>query len=652
MDLITEATERLENIVKISPTTSHSCALGSSYRTKGIIATRKGNFELARIAFENSLEVLQRLVADVGSGDYVDILAKSQYQYANYFLATDEKTDHPFICVAAPTHWVRRACVALVLICLGFSPRALGQGPTSTSSSRCVMIEVYGRQGDPNKQDAVTAVEKLASQRSGITLVVRDIDTDPRNQERLNAILKHFKLPLDMQPVVYGCNRVIHATHPDKTRQELQELLQVEAFVRSGCNRCVSVKARLPAFLETYPALELVVQVVTDRVGSARVSQLTAKHRVAGASVPIVYLCDQLLVGFETEILFESRLRKMLQLWTHECPKAIDPSEPLPPDKPVKPSNSDKPSSPDEPKSSSLQLKTQLKLAILSQVFPLVASSHALLLAQEPEEYRDELPIPGLPSDMPEQEVDDTIRLPFWGSLSASKLGMPLFTIAVGLVDGFNPCAMWVLLYLLSILVNLRDRVRIVAIAGTFVVVSGLAYYAFMAAWINVFMWVGYLRSVQVGLAILAISIGSIHIKDFFAFKQGVSLSIPESAKPGIYARVRKIVTAENLTGAIAGAFTLAVLVNFIELLCTAGLPALYTRILTQQNLSWPMRHAYLGLYIGAYMLDDTIMVLLIVATLSKKKLQESQGRWLKLASGIAILLLGIIMMVRPEWLR
>ncbi len=91
MDLITEAIERLENLVKISPTTSHRSALGSSYRTKGIIATRKGNFELARAAFEKSLEVLQKLVADVGSGDYVDILAKSQYQYANYFLATNEK---------------------------------------------------------------------------------------------------------------------------------------------------------------------------------------------------------------------------------------------------------------------------------------------------------------------------------------------------------------------------------------------------------------------------------------------------------------------------------------------------------------------------------------------------------------------------------
>jgi hypothetical protein len=229
---------------------------------------------------------------------------------------------------------------------------------------------------------------------------------------------------------------------------------------------------------------------------------------------------------------------------------------------------------------------------------------------------------------------------------------MPLFTIAVGLVDGFNPCAMWVLLFLLSILVNLKDRKRILAIAGTFVVVSGLAYFAFMAAWLNVFMLIGYLRSIQIGLAVMAILIGSVHIKDFFAFKQGLSLSIPESAKPGIYARVRRIVTAEHMGGAVAGAITLAVLVNIIELLCTAGLPALYTNILMQQGYSASTRYAYLALYILAYMFDDSLMVLIVVWTLSKRKLQEAQGRWLKLISGAAILLLGLVMLFRPEWLH
>lgn len=265
----------------------------------------------------------------------------------------------------------------------------------------------------------------------------------------------------------------------------------------------------------------------------------------------------------------------------------------------------------------------------------------------------DELALPGSGEESPGADAeDDNIEVAFFGNLSASNLGMPLFTIAIGLVDGFNPCAMWVLLFLLSILVNLRDRRRILMIAGTFVVVSGLAYFAFMAAWLNVFLLIGYLRPIQIGLAVIAIVIGSVHIKDYFAFHKGISFSIPESAKPGIYSRVRKIVTAEHLGGAIAGAITLAVLVNVVELLCTAGLPALYTNILTQQGYSASGRYAYLALYIVAYMFDDSLMVMIVLFTLSKKKLQESQGRWLKLISGAAILALGVIMLFRPEWLN
>jgi uncharacterized membrane protein HdeD (DUF308 family) len=228
---------------------------------------------------------------------------------------------------------------------------------------------------------------------------------------------------------------------------------------------------------------------------------------------------------------------------------------------------------------------------------------------------------------------------------------MPLFTLAIGLVDGFNPCAMWVLLLLLSILVNVRDRWRMLAIAGTFVAVSGAAYFAFMAAWLNVFEWIGYLRPVQVALGLVAVAIGCVHVKDFFAFHRGVSLSIPAAAKPGIYARIRRIVTAENLPAAIAGAFTLAVLVNVVELLCTAGLPALYTSVLSRQGFSAAGRYGYLGLYIAAYMFDDALMVAGVVATMSRMRLEETGGRWLKLVSGVVILALGLVMLLRPEWL-
>jgi hypothetical protein len=245
----------------------------------------------------------------------------------------------------------------------------------------------------------------------------------------------------------------------------------------------------------------------------------------------------------------------------------------------------------------------------------------------------------------------DTIRLPLFGELRVSDVGLPAFTLAVGLVDGFNPCAMWILVFLLSILVNIKDRRKIVLIAGSFVVVSGVAYFAFMAAWLNLFILIGLVRPIQVFLGLIAVFIGVINIKDFIAFKKGISLSIPESSKPGLYRRVRQIVNAKYLSAAIAGAVALAVVVNIVELLCTAGLPAMYTQILMMQDRPSWHNYGYLALYNVAYMFDDTVLLGIAVVTLSNRKMQEREGRWLKLLSGVVILILGIVMILFPEWL-
>jgi hypothetical protein len=269
--------------------------------------------------------------------------------------------------------------------------------------------------------------------------------------------------------------------------------------------------------------------------------------------------------------------------------------------------------------------------------------------APPPETSEASTPLPT--PDLPSTGQSDVVELPMLGSVNWREWGLPAFTIAVGLVDGFNPCAMWVLLFLLSLLVNLGDRWKILAVAGSFVVISGAAYFAFMAAWLNVFQLIGLLRPAQIALGVLGIVVGAIHVKDFFAFKQGVSLSIPESAKPRLYEQVRRIVHAESLWGAIIGASTLAVLVNIVELLCTAGLPAMYTGVLTMQQFPVWQNYLYLLLYIAAYMFDDSVMVALVVITLGKHKLQERSGRVLKLISGALILALGVVMLVNPEWL-
>ena len=245
----------------------------------------------------------------------------------------------------------------------------------------------------------------------------------------------------------------------------------------------------------------------------------------------------------------------------------------------------------------------------------------------------------------------ESIETRWFGRLHVKEFGLPLFTVMIGLLDGFNPCAMWVLLFLLSLLVNLHDRRKMALIAGTFVGVSGLLYFAFMAAWLNAFLLIGYSRTAQIALGGIAFLMGAVNVKDFFAWRRGISLSIPESAKPGIYAHVRRILQADNLVGALAGIVVLAGLVNMIELLCTAGFPALYTQILTLQQLPTWEYYGYLGLYNLAYIFDDSLMVTIAIVTLSRRKLQERAGRWLKLAGGLVMAGLGTVLLLQPKWI-
>ena len=237
------------------------------------------------------------------------------------------------------------------------------------------------------------------------------------------------------------------------------------------------------------------------------------------------------------------------------------------------------------------------------------------------------------------------------GVLGLQRLGLPAFTLALGLLDGFNPCAMWVLLFLLSLLVHWRDRRRLALVAGTFVLVSGAVYYAFMAAWLNVFLVLGLSRPLQLLLGGIALLIGLVNLRD--AGRQGgaYTLAIPEAAKPGIFARMRRVLQSRALAPALLGVAMLAVVVNLVELLCTAGIPAVYTAVLSQQSLPAWAHYSYLGLYILGYVADDALMVSLAVWALGNQRLSAAAGRRLKLVSAAVMLGLGLVLLLRPGWL-
>ncbi len=242
----------------------------------------------------------------------------------------------------------------------------------------------------------------------------------------------------------------------------------------------------------------------------------------------------------------------------------------------------------------------------------------------------------------------ESLTVEFLGrTLSLDQVGLPLFTLALGLLDGFNPCSMWVLVLMLSLLAALNDRRRMFAIAGTFVAVQGVAYFVFMAAWLNLFLLVGLSRLSEIVIALLALFAGALHLKDAWHPGEGISLSIPAAAKPGIYTRMRRVLQADDLVVALIGVVVLGVLVQVVELMCTSGFPALYTRILTLQQLDSLSYYAYLLLYDAAYMLDDMIVLAIGVITLSQRRLQENEGRWLKLVSGVVMVGLGAWLLLR-----
>lgn len=244
------------------------------------------------------------------------------------------------------------------------------------------------------------------------------------------------------------------------------------------------------------------------------------------------------------------------------------------------------------------------------------------------------------------------INLPLLGAVTADRLSLPTFTLVLAGLDAFNPCAFFVLLFLLSLLAHQKSRFRMALIGGIFVFTSGLMYFAFMAAWLNVFQLLGALTWITLVAGLLAIGVGLINIKDFFAFKQGLSLSIPESRKPDIYRRARLILNAENLPAMLGATILLAVAANFYELLCTAGFPMVYTRLLTLSELSPGGRYAYLAFYNVIYVVPLALIVLAFVRTLGARKLTERGGRLLKLLSGLMMLELGLVLAIAPALLN
>lgn len=247
--------------------------------------------------------------------------------------------------------------------------------------------------------------------------------------------------------------------------------------------------------------------------------------------------------------------------------------------------------------------------------------------------------------------TNQTVELPLVGKIHYQDFSLPVFTLIIAGLDAFNPCAFFVLCFLLSLIVHSKDRWRIILIGGTFVLVSGIMYFLFMAAWLNLFLFTQQLAFITALAGIVAVTVGVINIKDYFFFRQGISLSIPESAKPKLFQKMRTITQTAEWPLMLGATAVLAMAANSYELLCTAGFPMVYTRVLTLHALSSGEYYLYLALYNLIYIVPLSLIVTIFTLTLGSKKLSEREGRLLKLLSGNMMLGLGLMLFFAPQLL-
>src|SRR3989344_9525908 len=251
----------------------------------------------------------------------------------------------------------------------------------------------------------------------------------------------------------------------------------------------------------------------------------------------------------------------------------------------------------------------------------------------------------------PAKDEEKIINLPVFGSVDTKKIGLPAFTVVMGLLDGFNPCSMWVLLFLLTLLVYTKSRKKMLFIGGIFILSSGIGYFIFMTAWLNLFLYIGFFSFMRIIVGIFAVVVGLVNMKELFFFKKGFSLTIHEKVKPLLFKKMRELVHEAALPAAVIGVITLALTVNFVEMLCTAGFPAVYTKILTLNNLNPLQYYLYILLYVIMYELDDLVVLGIAMWTFGSMKLTSKQGKWMKFIAGIMMFVLGLLLIIKPQLL-
>ncbi len=251
--------------------------------------------------------------------------------------------------------------------------------------------------------------------------------------------------------------------------------------------------------------------------------------------------------------------------------------------------------------------------------------------------------------NVPPGENNTIINVPLIGAVNLQSQSLTISTLLISFVDGFNPCSLWVLSMLLALTLHTGSRRKVLIIGLIFITVTAAVYALFIAGLFTMFAIVNFVGWIQVVVSLVALFFGLVNMKDYFWYKEGLSFTIADDQKPGIFQRIRKIMDASQSFWGLAGATVImAAGVSLVEFSCTAGFPVLWTNLLASQKVGTMTFALLLLLYMIIYQLDELAIFFTTVFTLKASRIEEKQGRILKLIGGTLMITLSVVMLLNP----
>lgn len=395
-------------------------------------------------------------------------------------------------------------------------------------------------------------------------------------------------------------------------------------FYGDGCPHCAQEKEFLYKTLKVkYPNLRIYeYEIYKNRQNTYVLKDVADKLGVRVDGVPFLVIGDEHFIGYADGITSESIEQRVDECFQKQCPDSIAKIEDI----------------------------FQGKIQEQKITTPSVDKKNEEEIPAIETEKVSKAPIPEEKPACEQTDKDKKIvKIPLIGEINILSFSLPILTIIMGALDGFNPCAMWTLLFLISLLLGIKDRKRMWLLGLTFILSSAFVYFLFMSAWLNLVLFLGFVVWVRLLIGGLAILGGGYSLKEFIFNKKGGCKITGSEKRQKVFEKMKLLVRQNSLWFSLGGIILLAFAVNLVELICSAGLPAVYTQVLAINNISPLSRYLYIFGYILFFMLDDIAIFFIAMFTLEMSGVTTKYSRVSRFIGGILMFLIGLLLIFKPE---